>query len=77
MLAGVAFAQDPFAGVFEGQSVVVELKGARGSYVGTLSVQGQSYPAIVTAKGANGDGDFTVNGQEYRFSLTPSADGFI
>jgi hypothetical protein len=69
LLATVAFAQDPFAGVYEGQSVVLELKGSWGSYSGVLSVQGQSYTAIVTAKGANGDGAFTVNGQEYRFRL--------
>src|SRR3979411_1324048 len=66
---------DPFAGTFEGQQVVLELKGARGEYAGTISVRGQQFPVAVKANGANASGSFAVNGQSYPFTLSPAGDG--
>jgi hypothetical protein len=67
---------DAYVGVFEGQGVALELKGAQGRYTGTLTVQGTSFAATVTADAGGATGTFTVNGTAYRFTLSPLADGF-
>src|SRR5882724_11144428 len=78
---GIAMAQnplarpDPFAGTFEGQQVVLELKAARGEYTGTISVRGQQFPVSVKANGATASGSFAANGQSYPFTLSPAGDG--
>src|SRR5215471_14122132 len=77
MLAAVAVAQrDPFAGVFQGDSVALELKGAGGKYSGTLTVQGQSFPATATASGTTATGAFTVDGRSYSFTFTAYGNGY-
>ena len=62
---------DPFAGSFAGDQVALDLSGSNAQYSGSLTVHGNRFP--VTAKSAGGvaTGSFTVNGQNYSFTLTP------
>jgi hypothetical protein len=77
LLAAVVFAQqDPFAGIFQGDKVALELKGSGGKYTGTLTVQGASFPATVIASGATANGTFVVGGRAYAFTLAPYGNGF-
>src|SRR4051812_39480056 len=77
LLAAIACAQpDPLAGVFQGDKVALELKGAGGKYTGTLAVQGASFPATVTAAGATAKGTFIAGGRLYAFTLAPYGNGY-
>src|SRR5215471_11211074 len=77
LLAAVALAQpDPFAGVFQGDKVVLELKAVGGKYAGTVTVQGQTFPVSATAVGKAAEGVFTVAGRNYPFRLAPYGNGF-
>jgi hypothetical protein len=67
---------DPLAGVFRGDRVVLELKGSAGKYSGTLTVQGQQFPAAVTASGTSATGTFTAAGRTYTFTLAPYGNGY-
>jgi hypothetical protein len=77
LLVAVAPAQqDPFAGVFQGDSIALELKGASGKYTGTLTVQGASFPATLSASGASASGTFLAGGHPYAFTLAPYGNGY-
>src|SRR5262245_36297927 len=67
---------DPFAGVFQGDRVSLELKGSAGKYTGNLTVQGQQFPAAVTASGTTATGTFTAGGRAYKFTLIPHGNGY-
>src|SRR5436190_15919567 len=67
---------DAYVGVFAGDGVSLELTGSAGVYTGTLSVQGQKLTATVRADATGGTGTFEINGQSYRFTLTPAGTGF-
>jgi len=78
VVAALALAQrDPFAGVFVNDKITLELKGAGGKYTGTLTVQGQSFPATAVAAGASSaSGTFTAAGRAFPFTLAPYGNGF-
>jgi len=77
VLAVAALAQrDPFAGVYQGEKVTLELKGAAGKYSGTLTVLSQSFPVSVVANGTSASGSFTAGGMNYPFTLTPYGNGY-
>jgi hypothetical protein len=77
LLAFPAHAQsDPFAGLFQGDQVVLELKGSAGKYAGTLTVQGQQFSTVVTTSGTSATGSFIVGGRTYKFTLTPYGNGY-
>jgi hypothetical protein len=76
-LAAVVFAQpDPYAGVFQGDRIALELKGSAGKYTGTLTFQGQSFPVAVTASGNSATGTFAAGGRNYSFTLSPFGNGY-
>lgn len=64
----LAAAGDPFAGTYAGESMTLTLAGAGGTYRGTLTFQGTSYPAEGRAQGNRLDGTFSAGGQSYPFS---------
>ena len=77
MLACVVWAQrDPFAGVYQGDKIMLELKPAGGRYTGTLTVQGQAFPVSASASGATAIGNLTAGGRSYLFTLSPFGNGF-
>jgi hypothetical protein len=77
VFAAALFAQrDPFAGMFQGDQIALELKASGGKYTGTLTVQGQAFPATASASGASANGTFTVGGRNYPFSLAPFGNGY-
>jgi len=75
-MAAAAMAQrDAFTGIFQGDKVTLELKGAAGTYSGTLTVQGQSFPISATAEGGSARGTFEAAGARYPFTLAPYGNG--
>jgi hypothetical protein len=76
-LVAAAFAQrDPFAGVFVGDNITLELKGTAAKYTGTVTVQGQAFPVTASAVGTTASGTFAAAGMNYPFTLTPYGNGF-
>jgi hypothetical protein len=67
---------DPYVGLFQGDRVALELKGSGGKYTGTLTVQGQSFPATVSTSSSNATGTFSAAGRTYSFRLTPDGNGY-
>jgi hypothetical protein len=63
----LAQSADPFTGTFTGDQIALELSRRGTGYAGTLTVQGQAYPATATAQGNRLAGTFTVAGQQYQF----------
>ena len=76
LLAAAVLAQrDPFQGMFLSDKVILELKGSGGKYSGTVTVQGQAFPASVTGAGTSANGTFAFGGRTYPFTLTVYGNG--
>ncbi len=81
VLTVLSFAQnplkrsDPFTGKFEGDQVALELTGANGQYTGTMTIQGQTFPATARAAGATANGMVQAGGRNFPFTLAPTANG--
>lgn len=62
-------ATDPFAGVFEGSGLRLELAPApEGGYAGRMQFRGETYPARARASGARLDGTFRAPAGEFPFT---------
>jgi hypothetical protein len=65
---------DPFSGRFIGDNFVAEFQRGNNGYIGTLTLDGQSYPASATANGNTLTGKFTANGSEFSFTVMVDGD---
>ncbi|MFO1053362.1 MAG: hypothetical protein U1F36_14205 [Planctomycetota bacterium] len=66
---------DPFARVFEGDGLKLELSGAADKgYTGSLTVDGKPYRVEARAKDSTLDGSFEVGGDRYSFTATLDGD---
>jgi hypothetical protein len=66
--------RDLWPGVYENESIAMEVKPDGGGYQGAITLQGQSYP-FTAQKSANGiAGNFKAGGQSYTFSAKLSGD---
>jgi len=73
LLAGVPLAQS-LAGNYGNRELKLQLRDAgAGSYTGTLTLEGQSYPVTARGTAAQVQGEFTAAGN--RFSFSAKADG--
>ena len=68
---------DLFVGVFQGDQVVLDLKGAAGQYTGTLTDNGTSLATTVKSAGASATGTFAAGGTSYSYTLTPAGRGLV
>jgi hypothetical protein len=81
VLTMLSFAQnplkrsDPFMGRFEGDQVALELTGSNGQYTGTMTIQGQTFPASARAAGATANGMMQAGGRNFPFTLVPTENG--
>ncbi len=81
VLTVLSFAQnplkrsDPFTGRFEGDQVALELTGANGQYTGTMTIQGQTFPATARVAGATANGMVQAGGRNFPFTLAPTGNG--
>ena len=68
---------NPFIAVFQGDQVVLDLKGAAGQYTGTLTVNGTGLATTVKSAGASATGTFAAGGTSYSYTLTTAGRGFV
>jgi hypothetical protein len=73
----LARAGGPFTGSFSGDGITVAFSGATGSYRGTLTFQGASYPIQGEAQGDRLEGTFTADGQSYPFAAVLEGTGIV
>lgn len=70
-------AADPWAGKFEGEGLVLELRKAGDGWGGTITLGAQQFPVEVKAQGQGAAGTFRSEGVDYPLALAQQADGTV
>ena len=70
----LAPAAPTFAGTFSDDKLKVELKPAANGYDGTMTLNGQAYPAAASVKDGAMDGQFTAGANAFPFTATLDGD---